>query len=98
MTVGLEVVLADGTIVRTGGAPAAAVGPDLTQLFLGSEGTLGIITRAWLRAHPVAPAEQRAAFTFATFADGIEACRQVLHRGATPAVLRLYDGVESARG
>ena len=98
LVVGLEVVLADGTVVRTGGAPAAAVGPDLTQLFLGSEGTLGVVTRVWLRAHPVAPAERRAAWSFASFADGIEACRRVLHRGATPAVLRLYDGVESARG
>ena len=98
LVVGLEVVLADGTIVRTGGAPAAAVGPDLTQLFVGSEGTLGIVTRVWLRTHPVPPAEGRAAFTFATFADGVDACRQVLRRGATPAVLRLYDEVESARG
>jgi alkyldihydroxyacetonephosphate synthase len=97
LTVGLEVVLADGRVVRTGGAPAGAVGPDLTQLFLGSEGTLGVVTRAWLRAHPVPAAERRAAYTFATFGAGIEACRATLQRGATPAVLRLYDGVESAR-
>ena len=52
MVVGLEVVLADGRVVRTGGAPAAAVGPDLDQLFIGSEGTLGIVTTVWLRTHP----------------------------------------------
>ncbi len=97
IAVGLEVVLASGAIVRTGGAPAAAVGPDLTQLFLGSEGTLGVITRIWLRAHPVAPAERRAAWWFGSFAAGVDACRHVLQRGATPAVLRLYDGVESRR-
>jgi alkyldihydroxyacetonephosphate synthase len=97
MTVGLEVVTAGGEVVRTGGAPAGAVGPDLTQLFLGSEGTLGVVTRVWLRAHPVAPDEQRAAWTFGSFADGVEACRRVLQRGATPAVLRLYDAVESQR-
>jgi alkyldihydroxyacetonephosphate synthase len=98
LVVGLEVVLADGTVVRTGGSPAAAAGPDLSQLFIGSEGTLGIVTRVWLRAHPTPPTEQRAAYTLDTFAAGIEACRTVLRRGATPAVLRLYDGVESARG
>jgi alkyldihydroxyacetonephosphate synthase len=96
LVVGLEVVLADGRIVRTGGGPAAAVGPDLNQVFVGSEGTLGIITTVWLRAHPTPPAERRAAYSFATFADGIEACRRILRAGATPAVLRLYDSIESA--
>lgn len=93
----LEVVLADGTVVRTGGAPAGAVGPDLNHLFLGSEGTLGIITRIWLRAHPLPEVERRGAYVFATFTDGIEACRRIIRHGATPAVLRLYDGAESKR-
>jgi alkyldihydroxyacetonephosphate synthase len=97
MVVGLEVVLADGRVVRTGGAPRAAAGPDLTQLFVGSEGTLGIVTRAWLRIHPAPAAERRAAYAFATFEAGLDACRRILRRGATPAVLRLYDGPESAR-
>lgn len=98
MVVGLEVVLADGTVVHTGGAPAAADGPDLTRLFIGAEGTLGVVTTVWLRAHPVPPHERRAAFRFASFTDGIEACRRVLRAGATPAVLRLYDEAEAARG
>jgi alkyldihydroxyacetonephosphate synthase len=98
MVVGLEIVLADGTVVRTGGAPAAAAGPDLTQLFVGSEGTLGVITRVWLRAHPLPQHERRGAWSFPTFAAGIDACRRILQAGATPAVLRLYDGAESQRG
>jgi alkyldihydroxyacetonephosphate synthase len=98
MVVGLEVVLADGSVVRTGHGPAAAMGPDLTHLFLGSEGTLGVITRVWLRANPVPTHERRAAYVFDDFETGIEACRLILRRGATPAVLRLYDAVESQRG
>lgn len=97
MVVGLEVVLADGRVIRTGGAPAAAVGPDLNQLFLGSEGTLGVITRVWLRAHPLAPSERRAAYRFDHVSVGFEACRRIIRAGATPAVLRLYDATESAR-
>ncbi len=91
MVLGLDVVLADGRVVHTGGAPRAAVGPDLTQLFVGSEGTLGIITGARLRVHPAPTAEVRAAYRFDTFGEGLDACRRILRRGATPAVLRLYD-------
>ena len=94
---GIDVVLADGTLVTTGGAPRAAVGPDLTQLFVGSEGTLGIIVGARLRVHPIPPAEIRAAFAFTSFADGLEAMRHIVQRGATPAVLRLYDAIEADR-
>lgn len=98
MVVGLEVALADGHLVGTGSAgPRAAAGPDLTQVFVGSEGTLGVITQARLRAHPLPESERRVAYTFATFADGLEACRRIMRRGATPAVLRLYDRPESRR-
>jgi alkyldihydroxyacetonephosphate synthase len=98
MVVGLQAVLADGTVVTTGGAgPRAAMGPDLTQVFVGSEGTLGVITRTQLRLHPVPVAERRGAWGFPSFEDGLQACRRTLRRGATPAVLRLYDVAESKR-
>ena len=98
MVIGLEAVLADGTVVHTGGrGPRSATGPDLTQLFVGSEGTLGVITEGRFRVHPVPAGGGRRAFGFASFADGLEACRRILRRGATPAVLRLYDGTESGR-
>ena len=85
MVLGLEVVLADGRVVRTGGhGPRSATGPDLTQLFVGSEGTLGVITEGRFRVHPVPEGEGRRAFGFASFADGLDACRRILRRGATP--------------
>ena len=97
IVVGLDVVLADGSLVTTGGPPRQAVGPDLTQVIVGSEGTLGVITGARLRAHPRPTHERRAAVSFPTFRDGLEVMRRILRRGATPAVLRLYDEVETKR-
>jgi alkyldihydroxyacetonephosphate synthase len=97
MVLGLEVALADGTLLRTGGAPRAAVGPDLTQLFVGSEGMLGVITAARLKAHPNPPATWFGAWSFTSFEAGLQVCRRVLQRGATPAVLRLYDAIEGER-
>jgi alkyldihydroxyacetonephosphate synthase len=98
LVVGLEVALADGTVIRTGGrAPREATGPDLTSLFVGSEGTLGVITEARLRVHPRPPEPRLASYSFTEFAAGLEACRRVLRRGATPAVLRLYDRTETQR-
>lgn len=94
---GLDVVLADGRRIRTGGQPRQSAGPDLTQLFIGSEGTLGIVTGVRLRAHPRPPHEARAAYAFASFEAGLDAMRRILRRGATPAVLRLYDDIESNR-
>jgi alkyldihydroxyacetonephosphate synthase len=97
MVLGLDVALADGRQITTGGAPRAAVGPDLNQLFVGSEGTLGIITGARLRLHPAPSHERRAAYGYSSFDDGIDAMRRILQRGGTPAVLRLYDAAEADR-
>ena len=97
MVQGLDVALADGRILSTGGYPRAATGPDLTQLFVGSEGTLGVITSARLRVHPSPPEDRRSAWSLASFDEGLEMCRRIMRRGATPAVLRLYDSIESER-
>lgn len=90
-------MLADGTEISTGGAPRAAVGPDITQLFVGSEGTLGVITGARLRVHPAPRYDRRAAFGFESFATALDAMRRAVQRGAHPAVLRLYDDTEANR-
>ena len=94
----LTVVLASGEVIDVGGpSPRRAVGPDLMALFVGSEGTLGVITRATLVMHPLPTFERRAAYAFDTFDDGLDACRRIMQRDARPAVLRLYDDVESLR-
>ncbi|MBR7943815.1 FAD-binding oxidoreductase [Burkholderia cenocepacia] len=95
MVFGMDVVLADGSLVTLGGYSRAAVGPDLQQLFIGSEGTLGIIVRARLKLHRLPDYGRALAYGFDTFAAGLDACREILQRGANPAALRLYDALES---
>lgn len=94
---GLDVVLADGSIVRTGGFPREAVGPDLNQVFVGSEGTLGVITGARLNIHDRPNHTRSAAYSFGSFAEGLTWVRSTIHAGAHPAVLRLYDPFEAER-
>jgi alkyldihydroxyacetonephosphate synthase len=78
-------------LIETVGVPRHAVGPELTQLFVGSEGTLGVITRATLQLVPM-PAERRfAAVAFPSVKAGIHAIRRVLQAGHRPSVVRMYD-------
>lgn len=95
MVLGLEVVLAGGRIVRFPARAGSSAGPDLLRLFLGSEGTLGVITRATLKVRPAPSASRFAAYRFAAFADGLDAMRVVAQGSATPAVARLYDEADA---
>jgi glycolate oxidase len=88
---GADVVLADGTLLRLGGRTIKDVaGYDLKRLFVGSEGTLGVITSATLRLKPLPPA---ATTLVATFADVASAGRAVTAavRGLRPSTLELMD-------
>lgn len=95
--VGCEVVLADGRVVRTAVTPRASTGPDLRQIFLGSEGTLGVITEATLRIHPLPASQELLSYRFADMRTGLEVIRETVRDGWRPPVVRLYDGVETER-
>ncbi|RYX87062.1 MAG: FAD-binding oxidoreductase [Bradyrhizobiaceae bacterium] len=95
MVFGMDVVLADGRLITVGGHSRAAVGPDLLQLFIGSEGTLGVVVKIRFKLHRLPDYGRAIAYSFKTFAIGLEACRQIMQRGANPAALRLYDELES---
>ena len=97
IVIGLDVVLADGRQIATGGAPRQAVGPDLNQVFVGSEGTLGVITGARLKLHDLPEHTATAAYGLGSVAGALDMMRRVMRRGAHPAVLRLYDATEADR-
>jgi alkyldihydroxyacetonephosphate synthase len=97
VVLGLEVVLPDGSILRTRETPRAAAGPDLRQLFLGSEGILGVVTEVTFSLRPLPECSEGRAFHFPTFAAGLEAIRRVIRAGWRPPVVRLYDPRESRR-
>lgn len=89
---GLEVVLADGTVIRTGGRTVKdAMGYDLTQLLVGSEGTLGIITEATLRVLPLPPSPVTAVAYFPSPVDAGRAVAGITRAGIVPATLELMD-------
>jgi alkyldihydroxyacetonephosphate synthase len=95
MAVALEAVLPNGELWRSVVAPRSATGPDLKQLLIGSEGTLGIITAATMRVWPLPPVRRFLSFVFADVAPGITAMRQVMQRGLRPSVVRLYDEADT---
>ncbi|MFT4035512.1 MAG: FAD-binding oxidoreductase [Patulibacter sp.] len=90
---GIEAVLAPGELVRFGGPLRKDVaGYDLTSLMIGSEGTLGIITAAWLRLVPPPGAEQVVLGVFASAAAAQDGVSGALTSGAVPSALELLDG------
>ena len=76
-------------VLQTRRLPASGAGPSAERLFCGSEGTLGVITEAWMRVQERPRFRAGASVLFADFADAVEAAREVAQSGLYPANCRL---------
>jgi alkyldihydroxyacetonephosphate synthase len=92
LVIDLELCDGTGTLRST---PWSAAGLDWTQAIVGSEGTLGLITRSTLRIHPMPAARHFRGFSFGDVGAGMHAIRQLLQAGYAPAVVRLYDELDT---
>ncbi|WP_069173001.1 FAD-binding oxidoreductase [Streptomyces griseus] len=89
---GLEVVLADGRLLSTGRRTAKGVaGYDLTRLFVGSEGSLGIVVQAVLALRPQPPQQLVLAAEFPSASAACDAVCGIMEQGHTPSLLELMD-------
>jgi alkyldihydroxyacetonephosphate synthase len=93
----IEAVLPNGELVTLGKGPRASAGPDLRQLMLGSEGTLGVITGVTFSLRRAAEARAVSCFSAPTMRAGFELQREIVQRGWRPPVMRQYDERESRR-
>jgi len=98
---GLEVVLADGRVMRTGSyCIKSSSGYDLTRLLVGSEGTLGVITEILLRIQPRPTAVQTGLALFDSLQDAGQGVIAIMHSGVVPSVLEILDerSIQVVRG
>ena len=91
---GLQVALADGRVIRTGTrARKSSAGYDLTRLFVGSEGTLGVITEVTVRLHPLPEAVSAARCSFPGMVDAVNAVIQIIQLGVPIARVEFVDAL-----
>jgi alkyldihydroxyacetonephosphate synthase len=96
MVLGLSVVLPDGTFATPRAGPRSAAGPALHQIWLGSEGALGVIVGAVLLVHRLPESIIGRGYGFPDLAAGLDAMRAIMQSGMRPLVLRLYDVEDTA--
>lgn len=95
MVIGLKVVLPSGQQIEVYPFPRRAVGPSIKDIFIGSEGTLGIIVEATFRVWPYPDRESIHVVGFKDYLTALEAIRKIMQSELRPAVIRLYDEYES---
>jgi alkyldihydroxyacetonephosphate synthase len=91
---GMRVVLPTGELLSIGPVPRSSTGPNLKEVFLGSEGTLGVITEVDLRVRRLPDERSFRGLAFGDLFAGLEAVRALVQSGLTPAVARLYNPAE----
>ena len=98
MIAGLEVVTADGRHLHLGRAPRRSLGPEVWPLFVGAEGTLGVVTSVTLAAWPLPEAEEMRSYSFAGFREGLAAMRRLTRLGLPLGMIRLHDRDDALHG
>ena len=96
LLIGATVVLAGGDVVRLHPIPRSAAGPDLRRLIIGSEGTLCVITEAFLACSPRPIGYEWEGFQFPTFESCMDALKDVVRADVRPTIVRGYDEADAA--
>jgi len=93
--VSIEAVLPDGRIVKTGDRPRSSTGPDINNLFIGSEGVFGIITKARLKVYRIPDKVSYHCFLYKDVFSALDSIKEIMQEGLRPPVVRLYNREES---
>lgn len=96
LVLGLEAVLPSGEITRIKNVPRRSVGPDLRQLWIGSEGTLGVMTEITMKIFPKPANRWMHAYGVSSMREGLDIIRKFMREGWKPAVVRLRDATEAS--
>jgi alkyldihydroxyacetonephosphate synthase len=95
MVVSMRFVTGTGAVLDTAQESLATGGPDVNQILLGSEGTLGIVTRTTLKVYPAPASAVYRGIRFPSLEAGLTAMRLIMQAGLRPSVMRLYDEIDT---
>ena len=93
--VGFSLILSDSTEIQVGQKPRAAVGPNLKELFLGTEGMFAVITDVTMKVYRKSEIQMSEAWLMPNVNSGIVAMREIMQSGIRPSLVRFYDEAEA---